>query len=107
MIGRDMAGCLPFLALAIGCVVSAFILPALHGRGLGIWFRLSLLTGVLAIGLLAYARFPLYRQGKFLSLGPQELPQQRIPAYRWAWRLVVFTICLQVFLLVITRIIAQ
>ena len=103
MIGRDMAGCLPFLALAVASILSAFILPSLHGRGLWFWFGASMLTGTAGICLLAYARLPLYRQGKFLSFGPRGLPADRLPAYRWAWRMIVATVLVQTLLLMITR----
>lgn len=103
MIGRDMAGCLPFLAVTAASLLSAFILPSLHGRGQWLWFGASLLTGIMGICLLAYARLPLYRQGKFLSIGPRQLPGDRLPAYRWAWRLIMTTLLVQALLVVITR----
>lgn len=103
MIGRDIAGCLPFVMLAVVSILSASILPSLHGRGLWFWFGASMLTGIIGICLLAYARLPLYRQRKFLSIGPKELPADRLPAYRWAWRLIVATVFIQAFLLMITR----
>ena len=103
MIGRDLAGCLPLALFALYPILVAAIFPSLQGPGLWVWFALSLLCGAIAVGLLAYARYPLYRQGKFLSVGPKELPPDRLPAYRWAWRLIVLTVCLQVFLLFITK----
>lgn len=103
MIGKDMAGCLPMTAIAFAGVLSGFILPSMQGRGLWGWFVASLVSGIIAVALLAYARFPLYRQGKFLSIGPKELPPKRLPAYRWAWRLIILAVCVQVFLLLKTR----
>jgi len=102
MIGRDMAGCLPLLVLTAATAVSAFASTSLHGRGPQYWFVASIVTGILGVCLLIYARLPLYRQGKFLTFGPKDLPPRRLPAYRWAWRLVVLTIFMQVLLLVIT-----
>ena len=99
MTGRDMAGCLPLTVIALSPILAGLILPSMHGAGLWGWFGLTSLSGIVAVGLLAYARFPLYRQGKFLSVGSKELPPERLPAYRWAWRLAVLTVCVQVFLL--------
>ena len=103
MLGRDMAGCLPLILFSLCPILAAMLFPSLQGRGLWMWFGLSLLCGMIAVGLLAYARHPLYRQGKFLSVGPKELPPDLLPAYRWAWRFIVFTVCLQVILLLVTR----
>ncbi len=103
MIGRDMAGCLFFLALGMASLLSAFILPSLHGRGLWFWYGLSVLTGIAGICLLAHARLPLYRQRKVLSFGQRGLRADRLPAYKWAWRLVAMTVCIQALLLMLTR----
>ena len=103
MVGRDMAGCLTFLVVGVMGILSVSVLSSLHGRGLWCWFGASILTGILGVCLLAYARLPLYRQGKFLSVGPKELPADRLAAYRWGWRLIVATGCIQVLLLLITR----
>jgi len=102
-IGRDTGGLLHVMSLPLIGILSALILPSMHGRGLWAWFGVSIITGLVAVGLLAYARLPLYRQGKFLSMGPKELEPDRLPIYKWAWRLIVFTVCLQVFLLMMVK----
>jgi hypothetical protein len=107
MIGRDMAGCLtlPLLALVVivtSCVLQP-ILRSLHAHGLWICYALSLASALVGIVLLAYARMPLYRQGRFLFVGPKQLPKDRLPAYQWAWRFIGLTLCIQVILLLATR----
>lgn len=103
MTGRDMAGCLPLALMTLSSILSGFFLPSMHGAGLGVWFGVSLSSGIAAVGLLAYARLPLYRQGEFLAVGPNELPPERLRAYRWAWRFVALTVFMQLFLLLKLR----
>jgi len=103
MIGRDMAGCLHLLLMPIIAVAAAAIFPSLHGSGLWAWYGLSLGLAAIGIAFMAYARLPLYRQMKFLSIGSKELPKDRLPAYRWSWRLLGISICIQLLLLMLTK----
>jgi len=101
MIGRDMGGLLQLLPIAVIGLLAGLILPDIRSIGLIAWFCIAMLTGLLGIGLLVYARMPLYRQGKFLSIGPKELPANRLPAYKWAWRLIGGAIVVQLAMLLI------
>lgn len=104
MVGRDMAGCLPLLMMMpIIPIMAAVIFPSLQGRGLWAWYGLSLLLAAIGIGFLAYARLPLYRQKKFLSIGSRELPKDRLPAYKWSWLFLGISICIQLLLLLLTK----
>ena len=103
MIGRDMGGLLLLPSIALIGILSSFIMPCLRGPGIIGWFSIAMLFAVVGIGLMLYARIPLYRQGKFLSIGPKELPADRLPAYKWAWRLIGGAIVLQLIILSIGR----
>jgi len=103
MAGRDLAGCLPLVGLTMGSIISGVVMSSIHHLGLWVWFAGALVTGLTGICLLAYAKLPLYRQGKFNSFGGHEISEDRLTAYKWAWRLIVATMCMQVLLIVITR----
>ena len=102
-IGRDFGGGRAFLAPGVMGLLLAVITPTLEGTAAWGWFALSLLPGFLGVLLLVYAKWPLYRQRKFFSFGSQALPEDRRAPYRWAWRLVTVTICIQVVLIVSSR----
>lgn len=42
------------------------------------------------IGLLFYAKLPLYRERRFFTFGPGPLLEERRPAYWWGYRCAIF-----------------
>lgn len=52
--------------------------------------------GIAAVGsaLLFYAKLPLYRQRRFFTFGPRELPEPRRPFYRWGYTFVLLAVLL-------------
>jgi len=49
--------------------------------------------------LIVYAKFPVYRSGRFFTLGVKSVPEQRAGCYCWAWRIVLFGVVLSLCLL--------
>jgi hypothetical protein len=72
---------MPFTALV--AVFAASWLPPLHGAGwlwaAGISFGIALVGAT----LLLIAKLPLYRQGRYFSLGIRALPESSRGYYRW------------------------
>lgn len=50
-------------------------------------------------GLILYAKFPLYRSGRFFTFGIRSIPQGFKGAYRWGWRIFLFGAALSLCLL--------
>jgi hypothetical protein len=65
-----------------------------------IWcYFIAVFAGGVGVGLLFYAKLPLYRQRRFFTFGARALPEQRRPFYRWGYRCAVFSIVLLACLL--------
>ena len=85
------------LALVVGQVLAFFL--GLSGVS-WIWFYIgALLLGAVSIGLLLYAKLPLYRERRFLTFGARALPEQRRPFYRWGYRCALLSVVLLACLL--------
>jgi len=56
-------------------------------------------VAALGVGLLFYAKLPLYRQRRFFAFGPRALPEQRRPFYRWGYTCVLLGVLLLACLL--------
>ncbi len=54
-------------------------------------------------GLIAHAKFPAYRQGRFFSFGVRTIPRSRVPAYLWGWRLFMTGLLLTLHLIFLSR----
>ncbi len=76
-----------------------------NGRSVGdtsaFWIAVAL--GAIGTLLLFFARLPLYRQRRFLVLGPRELDDRHRRLYWWAYRFIGASIVLLVVLTVIVR----
>ena len=103
-VGRDLGGLLSF-PLFVGAIAifEGVIFAAIRKYGLWLWFGMAITIAIIGIALLAYARFPLYQQKKFLSVGPNAIPEERKAAYKLAWLLVLVAILIQVLLLRLIR----
>ena len=85
------------LALVVGQILTFFM--GLSGVS-WIWsYVVALLLGGVSIGLLLYAKLPLYRERRFFTFGPRALPEQRRPFYRWGYRCALFSVVLLACLL--------
>jgi hypothetical protein len=58
-------------------------------------FTLMLLGG----GLIGYAKFPVYRSGRFFTFGLKSVPKHLAGYYRWGWRVFLFGVVLSLCLL--------
>jgi hypothetical protein len=101
--GNNLAGCLSFPSLfAMAIIWVAVIRPTLQQTSLWFWFGVAMVFAVVGIVLLAYARFPLYRQRRFFEFGLGAIPEDRKKAYWWAWRFALVAIIIQLILIGIT-----
>ena len=64
-----------------------------------IWFFVVSFTLLLVGGgLIVYAKFPVYRSGRFFTFGLRSVPEHLAGYYRWGWRLFLFGIVLSLCL---------
>jgi hypothetical protein len=64
-----------------------------------IWFFVaSFALLIVGGGLIIYAKFPVYRSGRFFTFGVKSVPEHLRAVYRWGWRVfllgVVLALCL-------------
>ena len=89
---------LPAVVALIASQVLAFF-AQLTGRP-WIWcYSIAVFAGVVAVGLLFYAKLPLYRQRQFFTFGSAALPESRRSFYRWGYRCLIFAVALLLCLL--------
>jgi hypothetical protein len=85
------------LVLPTIAILASILLPALSflkaADALNLFYS-GLVIGSLGIVLLFFARFPLYRQHKFFTLGPRELPPFHRKLYWLAYLFVVASVLL-------------
>ena len=87
-------------------LVGGWLGPAIYNaRSIG---DRSALWGALALGgigtvLLFLARLPLYRERRFLALGPSALDARHRRLYWWAWCFIAASIALLALLILILR----
>ena len=85
------------IALAASCALDFFM--QLSGAP-WIWFLMGGFAFMICGGgLIGYAKFPVYRSGRFFTFGLKSVPVHLQRAYRWGWRLFVFGVVLSVCLL--------
>src|SRR5437899_8419930 len=58
------------------------------------FFAASFAFMILGGGLIAYAKFPVYRSGRFFTFGLKTVPQHLQGFYRWGWRVFLFGVVL-------------
>lgn len=65
-----------------------------------IWFFVaSFALMVMGGALIAYAKFPVYRGGRFFTFGVKSVPEHLQRLYRWGWRVFLFGVVLSLCLL--------
>ena len=85
--------------LAFGIAYLGMFVIGLRGAA-WIWgYSAALIVGAFAVGLLFYAKLPLYRQRRFFTFGARALPEERRVFYRWGHGFAVFSIALLACLL--------
>jgi hypothetical protein len=94
---NGLAGLIPFLVMAVVSMLGSMLLPvivrlktadmrALYSFGLG--------AGILGVILLFVARLPLYKQRRFLTIGPMKLDREHRRIYWLAYVLVAASLLL-------------
>jgi hypothetical protein len=53
---------------------------------------------ILGGGLIGYAKFPVYRSGRFFTFGVKSVPERLVGYYRWGWRVFLFGVVLSLCL---------
>jgi hypothetical protein len=88
----DIPGLLSLPLIALIGLPFAMFLPALsfarNGHLVGVFWTALTVAGV-GVGLLFWARLPLYRQGKYFGFGSRALPPSSVPIYRAAYVLLI------------------
>jgi hypothetical protein len=65
-----------------------------------IWFFVaSIVLLIVGGGLIGYAKFPVYRSGRFFTFGVRSVPERLRGFYRWGWRAFLFGVVLSLCLL--------
>lgn len=64
-------------------------------------FGASMIVLVIGATILCYAKWPLYRSGRFLEFGAGAILEQRTRAYVWAWRLIAVGVFFAIWLVML------
>jgi len=65
-----------------------------------IWFFVASFAIIVVGGaLIAYAKLPVYRAGRFFAFGLKSVPAHLRSFYRWGWRVFLFGVVLALCLL--------
>ena len=85
------------IAVVAGKALDSFM--ALSGAP-SIWFFVaSFALMVVGGALIVYAKLPVYRSGRFFTLGLKSVPAHLQGFYRWGWRVFLFGVVLALCLL--------
>jgi hypothetical protein len=91
-----------FLLTAIAAICASRILMffmRLTGAA-WIWFFVASFALLIAGGgLIAYAKLPVYKSGRFFTLGLKSVPEDSRVFYHWGWRTFLFGVILSLCLL--------
>ncbi len=88
--------------MALVVVVTGKMLTFLLGLSGTAWILFFVASfALLIIGgtLIGYAKFPVYRSGRFFTYGEKCVPEQLRGLYRWGWRVFLFGVLLSLCLL--------
>jgi hypothetical protein len=92
--GRTLAVIVIILAVQI----PMFLIPS--QATVWIWvFVASFTLMILGGTLIGYAKFPVYRGGRFLTFGLKSVPPHLSGYYRWGWGIFLFGVALALCLL--------
>jgi hypothetical protein len=86
------------ILMFLGAQIPIFFIPS-HAT-MWIWaFASSFTLMILGSILICYAKFPVYRSGRFLTFGIKSVPPHQSGYYRWGWGIFLFGVVLALFLL--------
>ena len=63
------------------------------------FFVVSVVLLISGAALIAYAKIPVYRTGRFFTFGVKSVPERLTGCYRWGWRVFLFGVALSLCLL--------
>jgi hypothetical protein len=89
------------LTAVIACIVSEVLIffTNLSGTPWIYFFVASFVFLFSGCALIAFAKYPVYRSGRFFTFGLKSVPQQLLGYYRWGWRIFLFGVVLGLCLL--------
>jgi hypothetical protein len=90
-----------FLSIAIIAVIASKFLEffeRLNGMPWIYFFIVSFALMLFGTTLIAFAKFPIYRSGRFFTFGIKSVPQRFAGHYKWGWRLFLFGMILSLCL---------
>ena len=90
----DVAAVLAPIVIMIAIVYTTSAISWAKARGDTSLFHFALCLGVIGSAVLFVARLPLYRRGRFFTLGPRHLSGWRRRLYYLAYALIVSSVCL-------------
>jgi hypothetical protein len=90
------------LMAVVGSRVATFFATFTPGEWIGC-YGIAVLFGIIGVGLIFYAKLPLYRERRFFTFGARALPEERRAFYRWGYRCAVFSAALFACLWLWTR----
>jgi hypothetical protein len=92
----------PLLPVAVIAVLTSQVLmffTRLSGTPWICFFVASFALMIVGGSLIAYAKFPVYRSGRFFTFGLKSVPEPLKGFYRWGWRVFLFGVVLSLCLL--------
>jgi hypothetical protein len=84
------------VAIAVSQVLMFF--TRLSGTPWICFFVASFTLMILGGSLIGYAKFPVYRSGRFFTFGVKSVPEHLRGFYRWGWRAFLFGVVLSLCL---------
>ena len=93
------------LAVLIAVITSQVFLFFMNLSGAP-WIYFFIASFVLLFSgaaLIVYAKFPVYRSGRFFTFGVKSVPEHLTGYYRWGWRVFLFGVVLSLCLLLSRR----
>jgi hypothetical protein len=91
-----------FVSFAVVAVVATCVLDFFTELSSTPWICFFAASfALLAFGgsLIGYAKFPVYRSGRFFTFGVKSVPGHLAGYYRWGWRVFLFGVVLSLCLL--------
>src|ERR1700677_4158395 len=91
-----------FVSFAVVLFVGSWILDfftRLSGTPWICFFVMSFALLLFGGSLIGYAKFPVYRGGRFFTFGIKSVPGHLAGYYRWGWRVFLFGVVLSLCLL--------
>jgi glucan phosphoethanolaminetransferase (alkaline phosphatase superfamily) len=90
-----------FLSIVIVFILAAELFIFFSNLNGTPWIYFSAISFILMLigaGLIAFAKIPAYRSGRFFTFGVKSVPEQLAGYYKWGWRLflsgVILSLCL-------------